>query len=54
MNPANFHGLELDESKNQEQILILITMIKYLSGRVYKPDKSLQKLLILLKQMAHF
>jgi len=53
MNPANFHGLELHECTNQEQILA-DHCDKVHSGRVYKIGHSLQKLLILLKRMPHF
>lgn len=53
MNPASFHGLELDECTNQKQTLT-DRFDKIHSGRVYKIGNSLPKLLILSKGMTHF
>lgn len=52
MNPASFHGLEVDECINQEKILTG-SCDKTHTGRVQKIVNSLQKLLILLKGMAY-
>ena len=53
MNPAKFHGLQLNECTNQDQILT-DHCDKIHSGKVYKIGNSLQKLLVLLKGMPHF
>lgn len=53
MNPASFHGLDLNECTNQKQILT-DHCDKTQSGSAYKTGNALQKLLILLEGMPHF